>query len=176
MTNYELAIAISISAGLINMMLYIEWLMGRPVGRLTLFAPNSRGLLDMYSLSHVIHGMAFYAIFAAFQPALWAVVSAVAVEAAWEVAENTPFIINRYRRTSASEYNGDTLLNSFSDMLFMLLGVAVALFLPWQETVALIIAAEILALGVVRDNLTLNIIMLIHPFEAIKQWQKSKDK
>lgn len=174
MTDYESAIAITVSLGLITWMLWAELLMGRPLGKLTLFAPNSRGLVDVYSLSHVIHGMVFYLIFAAFQPALWAVVSAVAVEAAWEVAENTPYIINRYRRTSASNYAGDTILNSLSDMTAMLAGFSVAMLIPLWSLVAIVMVFELLALAVARDNLMLNIIMLVHPFESIRRWQQNK--
>jgi len=138
-------------------------------------AENSQHLTDWYTPSHVIHGMAFYGI-------LWLVarrlsvqsrmVVAVLIEATWEVFENTPFVIDRYRAaTIALDYYGDSVLNSMADIAAMLGGFAIARWLPVRATVAAIAVMELAVLLVIRDNLTLNIVMLLHPFEAIKQWQ-----
>ena len=97
---------------------------------------------------------------------------AVALEAAWDVVENTPFVIDRYRSVTVNwGYSGDSVINSFADIGWMSLGFFLALRLPVKVTVALAIAMEILVAIVVRDNLTLNVIMLLWPVEAIAQWQ-----
>ena len=136
---------------------------------------NSQHISDWYTPSHIIHGIAFYFI-------LWTVgrrlspgtrfAIAVLIEAAWEVFENTPFVINRYRAaTIALDYYGDSILNSMCDITAMMLGWGIARKAPAWSSVALVIAMEVLVLIFIRDNLTLNIIMLIYPLDAIKQWQ-----
>jgi hypothetical protein len=97
---------------------------------------------------------------------------AVLIEATWEVFENTPFVINRYRAATISlDYFGDSIVNSMSDIAAMMLGFWMARKVPWWVSVGVVIAAEVLMASVIRDNLSLNIIMLIHPVEAIKRWQ-----
>jgi hypothetical protein len=93
------------------------------------------------------------------------------LEACWEVTENSPFVIDRYRQTMSLDYAGDSILNSMSDILFCVLGFALATRLPVWVTVVLIVLMEVGVGYAIHDNLTLNIIMLIHPFKAIKHWQ-----
>ena len=138
-------------------------------------AENSQRVFDAYSLTHVIHGFGFYLLLwllARRLPAKYRFVAAVLLEAAWEVFENSPFIINRYRAETVNfGYTGDSILNSLSDVVMMSLGFWAAYkFKVWQSILT-IIGIEIFLLLWVRDNLTLNIIMLIHPVEAIKNWQ-----
>ena len=137
---------------------------------------NSQHIADWYTLSHIVHGIIFHGI-------LWLVLPrriplaqrlamAVAVEVGWELLENTDFVINRYRETTISlDYFGDSVLNSVFDTLWMSLGFLLAARLPWRATLALAIALELVAAWAIRDNLTLNILMLIHPSEAVRAWQ-----
>ena len=142
-------------------------------------AENSQQFADWYSLSHVNHGILFYAALwlvarriAALRPVMARLVLAVAVEAAWEVLENSPLIIDRYRSvTMAFGYTGDSVLNSLSDIACMMLGFAIARRLPTWGSAALLVALELLALWAIRDNLTLNVVMLAWPVDAIRRWQ-----
>ncbi|HLZ79655.1 MAG TPA: DUF2585 domain-containing protein [Sphingomonas sp.] len=174
-----LAALILLAAGL------IEWARGRPslcpCGHVRLWTgtvhgpENSQQIADWYSLSHVIHGLLFYG-------ALWAVarrwsvgarlVVAMTIEAGWELLENSPIIINRYRAaTMAWGYSGDSILNSMSDVLFMGVGFLIARRWPLWGSVALGVALELIALAAIRDNLTLNVLMLVYPVDAIRVWQ-----
>lgn len=136
---------------------------------------NSQHIADWYTLSHIIHGFLFYGILwiiARKQPVGVRLLGAIFVEAAWEIFENTDMIVNRYREaTIALGYVGDSVLNSVSDILFMVLGFFFAARAPLWLTVVLAIFFELLAGWVIRDNLTLNIVMLLYPLDAIKAWQ-----
>ncbi|WP_157018989.1 DUF2585 domain-containing protein [Mesorhizobium xinjiangense] len=138
---------------------------------------NSQHLADWYSLSHIIHGFLFYWALAAAAPRLavgWRATIAILVEAAWEIVENSPLIINRYREaTMAVGYAGDSVINSVADIVWMLVGFWLARALPVWMTIALAIAFEVVAAIVIRDNLTLNVVMLIWPIDAIRAWQSA---
>ena len=163
----------------------IEFWMGRlplgPDGRFGLWegdiwsGENSQRVADPYSFSHLVHGMLFYGflwLVARKLPVRYRFLMALAVETGWELLENSPLIIHRYREaTIALGYAGDSVLNSLSDILMMTLGFWFASRAPTRVTVAAIIVMEIGCALWVRDNLTLNVIMLIHPVAAIKAWQ-----
>jgi len=136
---------------------------------------NSQHILDWYSPSHVIHGFLFYALFRFLghhRPIGFRLALAVLVEVAWEVFENTPFVIERYRAATISlDYYGDSIVNSVSDVACCMAGFLLAGRFPVRVTVALGVFLEVAVGYAIRDNLTLNIIMLLHPFGAIKAWQ-----
>jgi hypothetical protein len=141
---------------------------------------NSQHLSDWYSPSHIIHGFIFYG-------ALWLVsrwipmsfatrlILAVAIEASWEVIENTDWLINRYRGTTVSlDYYGDSVINSVADTLFMILGFFLARWWPVWLTIAVAIALELIVGYMIRDNLTLNVLMLLWPVQSILDWQAGR--
>jgi hypothetical protein len=136
---------------------------------------NSQHISDWYTFSHIIHGFAFYGL-------LWLIgrrwplglrlVLAIVLESSWEIFENTDLIINRYREVTISlDYYGDSVLNSVCDVLAMVAGFLIASRIPVWGSVALTVLLELFVAWFIRDNLTLNIIMLIYPLERIKRWQ-----
>ncbi len=140
---------------------------------------NSQHLFDWYSFSHVVHGLGFYLL-------LWLIdrkkklsmttkfLIALGLEGGWEILENSAWIINRYRSATISlDYFGDSIINSIGDMIAMAIGfIFAARTKPWMS-IALYFVLELLLLWAIKDNLTINIIMLIHPIEALKVWQAS---
>lgn len=142
---------------------------------------NSQHLTDWYAPSHFTHGLIMYffawllwnkwSLFGG-KPIRWALPIAVAVEAAWEIMENTPMVIDRYRAVTMSwGYSGDSVVNSLGDIGWMIVGFLAASRIPTWASVALALFLELLTLWTIRDNLTLNVVMLFWPIEAIRQWQ-----
>ena len=144
-------------------------------------AENSQHLTDWYSFSHVIHGLLFYGAahllwrrwkLLGGLPARWALPIALVIEAAWELFENSPVIIDRYRAVTVSwGYSGDRIVTSVADIGWMAAGFGLASRLPVKASIAMGIAFELFTLAMIRDNLTLNVLMLVWPVEAIKVWQ-----
>jgi hypothetical protein len=138
---------------------------------------NSQHLSDWYSPSHIIHGFIFY--FALWLLGRWIPMSfgtrlmvAIAIEASWEVIENTSWLIERYRGTTVSlDYYGDSVINSVADTLFMVFGFFLARWWPVWLTIAVAIALELFVGTMIRDNLTLNVLMLLWPLESVRAWQ-----
>ena len=174
-----------ISAAMVVLLIVIFVAMGRPpiceCGTISLWhgavnsPENSQQISDWYSFSHIIHGFIFYGAGALFlrkyPKGVW-LIAAIFLEGAWEILENSPIIINRYREaTMAFGYSGDSILNSVSDVMMMTAGFFIASRLPVWGTVALAIIFELFTLYTIRDNLTLNVLMLVSPIEAVKEWQ-----
>ena len=138
-------------------------------------AETSQMLADWYSLSHIVHGLLFYAalwLVARRWPVEWRFLIALLIESTWEVVENTPMVIDRYRATTAAlGYTGDSVINSLSDISMMALGFLLARKLPVWAAILLLIALEIIPLFAIRDNLTLNVVALISPNQALQAWQ-----
>ena len=161
----------------------ILWLMGRPLtykgGLIELWGPvgakQSQMLLDWYSASHVVHGFLFYGLLHLVAKR-WKpgekLLAATLVEAAWEIVENSPVIINRYREaTIALGYRGDSVLNSVSDIALMVAGFLIAARVPVWASVMIVLVLELIPLAIIRDNLTLNIWMLLSPDASVRAWQ-----
>jgi len=171
--------AIAVALGAIVILLA----MGRPpicrCGTIALWGEagptQSQMLADWYSASHIVHGLLFYAaLWLTLRrcPVEWRFVLALSIEASWEVIENTPMVIDRYRHaTAALGYNGDSVLNSMSDVAMMVLGFLAARKLPLWGATLLLIVLELVPLFAIRDNLTLNVLMLVAPSKAIAVWQ-----
>jgi hypothetical protein len=136
---------------------------------------NSQQFFDWYSFSHVIHGFVFYGLLwliAPRSPGVLRLACAVAIECSWELIENSDLIIDRYRAETISfNYRGDSIINSVSDTITMIFGFGLAYWLPVWSIVAIAVLLEAFVGYQIRDNLTLNVIMLIYPFDAIRAWQ-----
>lgn len=167
----------------------ILWSMGRPpicaCGEVKLLhlvvqsSENSQHLADWYTPSHIIHGFLFYGaghLLRKKWPALFplgvAVSLAILAEGAWEVLENSPIIIDRYREVTISwGYEGDSIVNSLADIFWMIVGFFTASRLPWKATVVIALIFEVFVGWMIRDNLALNVLMLAAPLESVKEWQ-----
>jgi hypothetical protein len=163
----------------------VEWQMGRPFtyrhGPVRLWSgnvqsdQNSQQIADPYTFTHFEHGAIFYGL-------TWLVmgraslatraVTAIAIETAWEAYENTDAVIERYRTETISlGYYGDSIVNSLADIAACLIGFLLAWRLPTRVTVVWIVAVEVILAFWIRDNLFLNILMLVRPLDAVRQWQ-----
>ena len=140
----------------------------------------SQQLFDWYTPSHIVHGILFYGLLRLVlprAPVLVRLAMAVGIEVSWEIAENSPWVIEAYRKQAlAAGYAGDSILNSLLDTVAMMTGFAIARLLPWKATVALVLAFEIGVGALVRDNLTLNVLNFVHRFPAIEAWQKGAQR
>jgi hypothetical protein len=179
-----------IVAGIILAAALALYLMGHPLickcGYVKLWhfdvqsAENSQHLFDWYTPSHIIHGFIFYWLLwllSRRMPMLFGLrlVLAVAIEASWEVIENTDFVINHYREMTISlDYYGDSVINSVSDILVMVLGYFMAARLPVWLTVTIAIALELFVGAMIRDNLTLNVLSFVWPLDAVLDWQQRR--
>jgi len=161
------------------------WLDGRSLicacGRIDLFSGpgdpdgSSQHLTDLYTPSHIIHGLAFYLgawLLFRRQSIGWRLLAATVVEVGWEIVENSEMVIERYRQSTISvDYNGDTVINSTFDVFAMMLGFALARILPVWASVTLAVGFELLTAWLIRDGLILNVVMLLWPIDAVLRWQ-----
>jgi hypothetical protein len=142
-------------------------------------AGNSQHLTDWYTFSHIIHGFLFYAAVYFIARGRWPfglmLLVAMLPEIVWEIIENTPLIIDRYRQTTVSiQYFGDSAINSVFDTLAAALGFVIASKLRWWKVLILAIVMELFVGYLIRDNLTLNVLMLTHPIESVREWQANE--
>jgi hypothetical protein len=161
----------------------VLWLMGREFlsdsglgvwsGART--SDTSQWLFDPYTFSHLLHGILFYWLLVPLARWLsigWRFLLASLIEAGWEIVENTPWVIDRYRTATASlDYYGDSILNSTFDLVAAMLGFWIAWNHGWKWTLAAVVTIELVLLVFIRDNLTLNILMLFFPSDGVKHWQ-----
>jgi hypothetical protein len=175
----------AIVAAIVSFAMFLEFEMGRTPtyknGPVRLWSgdinsdQNSQQVFDPYSFTHVVHGAALYGLarlMLGAAPFGRTAIAVVTLESAWEVYENTNQVINRYRAETVSlGYTGDSMLNSFFDIVSCVVGLLLAWRKPAWITVSWVVVVEVILALWIRDNLTLNIIMLIHPIKAIKAWQ-----
>jgi hypothetical protein len=139
---------------------------------------TSQWVADPYTFSHVLHGIFFYWLLLPLRGrlAVWPrFMIASLIEAGWEILENTPLVIDRYRAATASlEYYGDSILNSTFDLVAAMLGFWLAWKYDWRWVLLCVVGVELVLAYLVRDNLTLNILMLFYPLESIKEWQMAR--
>ena len=180
-----LGVAAAIGVALVAVQAGVEWAMGRPLictcGYVKLwygdiFGPGlSQHLSDWYSFTHISHGLVFYALtmLAAPRAPLWTRVAAtLVIEVGWELTENSPLIIDRYRQSALAQgYVGDSVLNSVSDTVFCLFGFTLAGLLPVRGSVALFVVSECALAFLIHDNLVLNVWQLVRPTAALSAWQ-----
>lgn len=183
MTRSRLPLMITVLIILVTAF-YLLWIGREPICKCgyirlwhgeTMSSENSQHISDWYTPSHLIHGFLFYGILWLFARRMawgWRLAVATLVESAWEVLENSDWIIERYREVTISlDYYGDSVLNTVADILAMLVGFWLAGRLPVWMTVALIIGFEALTIFLIRDGLALNILMLVYPLSAVRDWQ-----
>lgn len=141
----------------------------------TMTSENSQHMMDWYTPSHLLHGFIFYFVLWVLARRIdigWRLSIATAIEAVWEILENTDAVINRYREvTIALDYYGDSVLNSVCDILAMWVGFWLSRRLPVWVSVAIVILAEVIVMSAIRDGLALNVIMLLYPLDVIRDWQ-----
>lgn len=181
----SLRLPIALSAGLIVFTLvYLRW-QGRvwwcacghywPIS-VTVNSPhNSQHLFDAYTFSHLLHGLLFFGLFWIFSDRIslgWRLFLSLLIECVWEMAENSPIVIDRYREGTVSlGYVGDSVINSVGDIVSMVVGFYLARWLGLWKSIAVIVAVEVFMVVTIRDNLTLNVLMLLWPIDAIRKWQ-----
>jgi hypothetical protein len=184
-TRHSLATGLAIAAAIVALQAAVLLALGHPAictcGSVDLWHGNpsgpqtSQNLTDWYTPSHVIHGFGFYLLLRLVAPKLpigLRFALAIGLEAGWEILENTPLIMDRYRQTAMAQgYFGDSVINSVADTFAAALGFVLARRLPVAASVAIVAALEIFVLMMIRDNLALNIVQLLYPSEALSRWQ-----
>ena len=180
--------AVAVIAIILGVQAATLYLLGQPLicacGYVTGFVVDvwspqmSQQLSDWYTFSHIIHGFIFYFLLWLIAPRLgvaWRLAVAVGLEASWEIAENTPWVIQAYRQQALAQgYVGDSILNSLMDNAAMMFGFGLAWKLPWKATLGLAVVMEAGVAWFIHDNLTLNILGFIHQFDFIKEWQSRR--
>jgi hypothetical protein len=178
-----LAIAAMVGIGVVSL-----WWFGQPLtctcGSVSLWvgdinsSQNSQQVADPYSFTHISHGLLFFGLLWPLRRRVDAgtrLVLATAVEVAWEIVENSPLVIERYREATISlGYRGDSVLNSTSDVLMCVIGFALASRLPGRLSAALIVASEVVLALTIRDGLLINVVMLLYPVPALRDWQLAR--
>lgn len=147
-----------------------------PVSWVVNSSHNSQHLVDAYSASHLEHGLVFVPALRAVSRGRLApqdlVLGAFVLEAAWEVLENTPMVIDRYRQATVSlDYVGDSVANSLSDVTCCTLGALLAARAPLWVAALVLLGIEAGLLATIRDSMLLNVVMLVWPLAAIRAWQ-----
>lgn len=139
---------------------------------------NSQHITDWYTLSHVIHGFLFYLLLRTLfprMPVLTRLLLAVGIEIAWEITENTPWLIEHYRQQALAQgYVGDSILNSLSDTVAMIAGFLLVRHTRWWLILMLAIMFEAFTVFYIRDGLVLNILGFFYIPDFIHSWQSAE--
>lgn len=123
---------------------------------------GSQQLFDLYSLTHISHGILFYnglKYASGIKNIKTLLTYTLILEILWEFIENTPQVINKYRKSNEKyrNYPGDSWINSVGDVWMAYFGALIAIYAPVEWQVFIFILLELMLYRIQADNLLTNI-------------------